>query len=198
MKTRTDLLNTLIKRFRLMYYLELGTQSREQNFNKLEGGFWGICVDIDPKAQAHFTMSTDNFFEAYKASMFDLIFIDASHEFQQVKKDFINSVEVCTHFIVLHDCNPEREEHTVVPRPTKTGHWNGDVFKLACNIPNDCKYTVDIDNGCCVVNVQILKGMIKRKEFDFERLDKDLPWTTFAENRRELLNLIAWDDFTKI
>jgi hypothetical protein len=194
---RTDLLSALIQRFGLLWYLELGTQDKKQNFNKINR-VYKCCVDIDPSAEADFTMSTDQYFEQYgnEGSIFDIIFIDASHEYDQVRKDFINSIPQCTKFIVLHDCNPLKEEHTIVPRPTKTGHWNGDVYKLACNIPNECKYTVDIDNGCCVVNVPILKKYIADKLFDLEEgLKPTVDWQTFDQNRRELLNLITWDDF---
>lgn len=97
-------------------------------------------------------MTSDEFFEKPDQE-FDLVFIDGLHEAEQVSKDFTNAVRVLSRggFIVLHDCNPLLEEHTIVPRPRKTGHWNGNCYKVAAAINQAIKHTVDVDNGCCVV-----------------------------------------------
>lgn len=196
---RTDVLNHLIKRWRLKSYLELGTQVRAINFDKIECEN-KFCVDIDPTAQADFTGSTDDFFHNYgNDSMdwpdgFDLIFIDASHIVEQVEKDFENALEILSPngFIVLHDCNPLKEEHTIVPRPTPTGHWHGDVYKFAACMPKYPFWTVDTDCGCMVV----------RPEKDYFNDGIDMPkyidWKFFDANRKELLNLISFEDFTKL
>jgi hypothetical protein len=200
MKTRTDLLNHLIQRHNLKSYLEIGVQAPEINFNKI------ICplkegVDPDPNAKATYQMTSDDFFYNFGNDYtdwpdeYDLVFIDGLHTAEQVKKDFENALKVLSPngFIVLHDCNPEKEEHTIVPRPTKTGHWNGDVYKFAANLI--CKkVTVDIDNGC----------LVYRNKNDFAHLDFDkyfketATWDFFDKNRKELLKLITWDEFINL
>lgn len=123
---------------------------------------------------------------------FDLIFIDGLHTAEQVKKDFENSLKVLAPngFIVLHDCNPEKEEHTIVPRPKPTGHWNGDVYKFAIGL-NDIKWCVDIDNGCMVIPHQ--------RQIEWVGPDYGCDnWEFFDKNRKPLLNLITWDEFVKL
>lgn len=194
MKTRTDLLNHLVEKYNLNRYLEIGVQVPALNFDKI------ICkqkigVDPDLKSGATYYGDSDTFFRCWEdirikdqPGIFDLIFIDGLHTAEQVKKDFVNASSIISDngFIVLHDCNPQLEEHTIVPRPTKTGHWNGDVYKFAVNIVD--KYTVDIDNGCLVWKSTF--GSVLRYD--------DHSWDYFNENRKELLNLITWDEFIKL
>lgn len=192
MKTRTDILNHLIEKYQLKKYLEIGLQNRSQNFDKINCSY-KISVDPDPNADAIFCLTSDVYFAAQHQDnpAFDLIFIDGLHEAQQVEKDFHNALKILSWdgFIVLHDCNPEKEEHTIVPRPTKTGHWNGNVYKFAATLegsPHVC--TVDIDNGCMVIQ--------KKQGLTGKRID--LTWEYFDANRKKILNLISWDEFIAI
>ncbi len=202
MKTRTDILNHLAEKHGLDRYLEIGVQDPTQNFDKI------ICrqkVGVDPHIRQHgFIQETsDNFFrnlferekkEAKSdASMFivELVFIDGLHTAEQVRKDFENALKILAPggFIVLHDCNPEKEEHTIVPRPTERGHWNGDVYKFATSMPKYPFWTVDIDNGCMVI----------KPEKDCKRdWPTSIDWQTFDKNRKEYLNLITWDEFVNL
>ena len=156
MKTRTDLLNFLAEKYNMEHYLEIGVQVPELNFDRIKIRH-KISVDPDPEARAIFCETSDQFFAHWKPvetievtsrdskkreflrsdQRFDLIFIDGLHTAEQVKKDFENALKILSPngFIVLHDCNPLKEEHTIVPRPTKTGHWNGDVYKFVCSMP---------------------------------------------------------------
>lgn len=122
---------------------------------------------------------------------YDLIFIDGLHTAEQVKKDFENALKVLSPkgFIVLHDCNPLKEEHTIVPRPTERGHWNGDVYKFAVTISNKRKVTVDIDNGCAVIDIN---GTLM---YVTDPNTKNITWDYFDKNRKKLLNLISWNEF---
>lgn len=129
---------------------------------------------------------------------FDLIFIDGLHTAEQVRKDFENALKLLSHngFIVLHDCNPIKEEHTIVPRPTPTGHWNGDVWRFAAGFPRYdslWRYTVDIDNGCTVFwNRPDAIDEIAHNGIS------NMTWDCFDKNREDILNLITWDEFISI
>lgn len=200
MKTRTDLLNHLAEKYNLQRYLEIGVQVPELNFDKIKCAY-KIGVDPDPKAGAAFKITSDEFFQ-YSHFMdcdgpFDLIFVDGKHTAEQVKKDFENSLKILSPngFIVLHDCNPLQEEHTIVPRPTPRGHWNGDVWRFAVatkGYDELIRCTVDIDNGCMVIRntgVEWMSPLFGVTE---------ISWDQFNENRKELLNLITWDEFISI
>lgn len=197
---RTDLLNHLATKYNLKRYLEVGLQRPEQNFDKIICEY-KVSVDPDPNAHASFLMTSDDYFKGLNGiyvleinsvidPKFDLVFIDGLHTAEQVKKDFENALKILSPngFICLHDCNPLKEEHTIVPRPTPTGHWNGDVWKYAVHfygydMPH---FTVDIDNGCKV---------IKPEGGVFETLISQMPWSEFDRNRKKYLNLISWDEF---
>lgn len=195
---RTGLLNVLSLKYNLQRYLEIGVQVPELNFDKIKCAY-KIGVDPDPVAHATFRMTSDEFFNSYgfkpehfagaEDEKFSLIFIDGMHTAEQVKKDFENALKILSPngFIVLHDCNPLKEEHTIVPRPTEKGHWNGDVYKFAIGL-NDIKYTVDIDNGCMVIPHQ--------RQIEWVGPDYGCDnWEYFDQNRKRLLNLITWDEF---
>lgn len=193
--TRTDLLNFLAEKYNLQRYLEIGVQVPELNFDKIKCPY-KVGVDPDPKARATVVGTSDSFFKSAKflgMDEFDLIFLDGLHTAEQVKKDFENALKVLSPngFIVLHDCNPLKEEHTIVPRPTERGHWNGDVYKFAVALTQSEYFTVDIDNG-----VGVYKGNTK----PYYTWDKSIAgeWDHFDKNRKELLNLISWDEFVKL
>ena len=217
MKTRTDLLNHLVEKYNLQRYLEIGVQVPELNFDRIKVPY-KIGVDPDPDAHATFCMTSDDFFQNYginypgnkrDIAITDLVFIDGLHTAEQVKKDFENALKVLSPngFIVLHDCNPLKEEHTIVPRPTKTGHWNGDVWKFAITITNQTKATVDIDNGCLVYSprgVPKIRQTFITKDCSYFIGDMNVyveiqqpKWEFFDANRKELLNLISWNRFMK-
>jgi hypothetical protein len=204
MKTRTDLLNFLAEKYNLQSYLEIGVQHPEQNFDKIKCDY-KASVDPDPEAKAMFCMTSDDYFKVIQKGtfvyalnkevypQFDLIFIDGLHTAEQVKKDFENALKILSPngFIVLHDCNPEKEEHTIVPRPTERGHWNGDVYKFACELGYYYKKfnTVDIDNGCGVWN-NAGQDILKDTDFPMDSFD------SFNTYRKQLLNLISWDEIS--
>lgn len=200
MKTRTDLLNFLAEKYNLQRYLEIGVQVPELNFDKIKCGY---KVGVDPADNIWsdhgtiFQMTSDVFLNeaayalGYNDRQFDLIFIDGLHTAEQVKKDFGGCLKYLSPigFIVLHDCNPEKEEHTIVPRPTERGHWNGDVYKFATVMPKQSFYTVDIDNG-----MGVFKN-IPDNGLNGGYLRQRCGWSSFDMYRKELLNLISWDEF---
>ena len=92
-------------------YLELGIEYglNIQEIKKLVK----ICVGVDIAKNINtdgfefYQMTTNNFFEI-NDRMFDIIFIDANHNFEQVKIDFDNSLKVLNKYgiIILHDTDP--------------------------------------------------------------------------------------------
>jgi hypothetical protein len=110
----SDLITELIKQLNSNVYLELGvydgtTLSKVSRYvNRV------ISVDIKDirieKVGEFHLKTTDEFFNNFN-EMVDVIFIDADHNFESVKKDFINSLKILNEFgiIILHDTDPMEE-----------------------------------------------------------------------------------------
>lgn len=153
----TELLNALAKKYNLQTYLEIGVQSKSQNYNKI---ICQIKTGVDPVVveQGIHRMTSDDYFAAIGNNnpkpVFDLVFIDGHHTKEQVKRDFDNTLKYLndTGFIVIHDVLPENEDGTIVPRQTK--QWWGDVYKWGMEVKNYDGIgfvTFNIDNGCMVI-----------------------------------------------
>lgn len=92
-------------------YLELGLYDGD-TFSKV----FNVCprcigVDIQDirkiKCGEFYQTTTDLFFEKFTDKV-DVIFIDADHRFEQVKKDFHNALNILNKYgiIILHDTDP--------------------------------------------------------------------------------------------
>jgi len=105
------LIEPLVKMMGCEKYLELGIYDGF-NINKVKK-HCKYCVGVDNKDVRRFhdyefiLSTTDAFFEN-NTETFDMIFIDADHNFESVKKDFINSLKILNKFgiILLHDTDP--------------------------------------------------------------------------------------------
>jgi len=116
----SDLIAEIIKQLNCKTYLELGvydgiTLSKVSRYvDRI------ISVDIKDirteKIGEFHLKTTDDFFIDFN-EMVDVIFIDADHNFESVKKDFINSLKILNEFgmIILHDTDP-MEERLIEPR----------------------------------------------------------------------------------
>ena len=97
-------------------FLELGT-STGVAFNSLTfDNKYTVDLKRPDLIQGHinsFEQSTDDFFATTELTNFDLIFIDANHDSEQVTRDFNSSVSKLAPggVIVLHDCYPPTEEY---------------------------------------------------------------------------------------
>lgn len=167
--TRTDVINKLIDTYGYVDYLEIGTQTREQNFNKIKAKN-KFCVDPDNNAKPDYLGTSDQFFKQNKKK-FDLIFIDGLHTAEQSMKDFENAIDCLNEggAIVFHDSYPDNLEYT---KPI----WCGDVFKTVLEIKHFYHViTVIDDHGVSIV----LPWMLEDKEFsakaDFSELPKLAP-----------------------
>lgn len=84
-------------------YLELGID-QNKNFDSIK---CNIKMSVDINGRALITATTDNFFkELDPDAKFDIIFIDANHDYDYVLKDFNNSVDHCEKWILVHDMIP--------------------------------------------------------------------------------------------
>lgn len=157
----TQLINALIEKHELKSYVEIGVQSTEQNFDKINCYY---KIGVDPALKTNYKITgineygftSDEFFASLPEQhpMFDLFFLDGLHTKEQIKKDFENSLRCLSDngFIVIHDVLPENEAGTLVPRIQR--QWWGDVYKWAMGLRNYSGIrfvTFNIDNGCMLV-----------------------------------------------
>jgi hypothetical protein len=72
-----------------------------------------VRPDLTENHPNSFEQSTDEFFKTTELVDFDLVFIDANHDIEQVIRDYNSSVGLLSDggIIVLHDCYPPNEEY---------------------------------------------------------------------------------------
>ena len=190
-RNRIDLIQHIIKKKNYKNYLEIGCHSNEV-FDK-------ICIEkigVDPVSGGNYRGFSDDFFKKNKIN-FDCIFIDGLHEYDQVRRDIVNSIKVLNRngMIILHDCLPPSINHQRVPRTRYS--WNGDVWKAIVEIrtwEHVDTYTVLADQGL---------GVIKHKK-NTDKLDlnnisfKNLKFKFFYENYNKIMRTITYEEFLKI
>ncbi len=198
---RFDIINRFIRERGYKNYLEIGVYSGQcmreviaENKTGVDPGSEGIVAD-----EVTHRMTSDAFFESIKGTdvKYDIVFIDGLHHSYQVDVDIANSLNhlVDGGVIVMHDCNPEKEEYTLVPRVS--GIWHGDVYKSVLRFRSKglhTMFTVDTDCGCGV----IFKDNKINPGIDAEEYQKALSsWNYFFDNKSRLINLISVEDFNK-
>jgi hypothetical protein len=162
-------------------YLEIGCASNDLFNSVMSSNKTGV----DPKSGGTERMTSDQFFEANNNRTFDVIFIDGLHEYSQVRKDALNSLEALNFngWIAFHDFLPSSWSEQNVPR--LQSEWTGDCWKLALELINsdglDFKI-VNIDHGI---------GLLRKskKKFSVPDLSSILSSATFEKFLQELPNL---------
>ena len=113
----SDFIVDLVKIFKPKSYLELGLYEGETLLKVAPLVECVVGVDIKnmikrkPPNVELITTDTDSFFKNNVVA-FDMIFIDANHNYDQVKIDLQNSLKFLKWFgvILLHDTDPEEEK----------------------------------------------------------------------------------------
>lgn len=202
---RFDIINFLIQKNSYKSYLEIGI-SHGDNYEKINCAFkTGVEPDCSNyKNDTVFCMTSNEFFEKHCHQKFDIIFIDGLHLEDQVDKDVENSLRFLSDngTIVMHDCNPPTIHHArEVYRDFSTpagAKWNGTVWRSIVKLR-----TTRDDLDICVVDTDWGCGVLRRansetsNRFTDLSTEKCLEWNTFDISRKNILNLVQIDDFTK-
>ena len=107
-------------------YLELGLY-KGSTINRINA-IVPCCVGVDIVpvhiSGKFFLGTTDDFFKS-NTDTFDIIFIDADHQFEAVKRDFYNSLSILNKYglIFIHDTDPISIEYTA-------NGYCGDSYKI--------------------------------------------------------------------
>jgi len=192
---RYHIINYLIEKHKLVNYLEIGVFKGE-NIREVKAAHKD---GVDPGAEGYvvpevnYPMGSDDFFkllEGYEDIKYDIIFIDGLHHADQVTRDINNSLRhlVDNGFIVMHDCNPISYDAQKVPREAIA--WNGDTWKSFVNFK-----THNPNFKCCVVDTDFGVGVIQKINNIYSTEITDWEYTSFDPNRKQLLNLITWNEF---
>ena len=179
-----DLIKIIIKHKNIKSYCEIGVDKGE-TLNKVKKIKIIDAIGVDPFRIADIKKSSDNFFKTNKRK-FDLIFIDGLHEFDQVLRDFENSIQSTNEdgIILIDDCLPSSFNEQLIPRIQRK--WTGDTWKLLFLI-NELDFEYIISNcqsgiGIVKVNKSKLKYI---KDLDINRFKK-LDFNYFCENYKKL------------
>ena len=171
---RVSFISVATQKFENCSYLEIGCDN-DICFNSIP------VIDkigVDPDRGGNIKDTSDNFFKNNK-KIFDVIFIDGLHIYEQCRKDVINSLKVLNKngFIFLHDLTPRNWAEENVPR-LKNTLWTGNIWKVALELSK----TKGVD--FFVINADMGIGVLKKKEEniiyydDFENL-KNLKFKDF-------------------
>jgi len=127
-KTHTSIILSIVDGVNCKLYLELGvfTGINIHEIRKVCNNCIGVDIYdqlIHNDFEMH-TTSTDNFFKTFNKNP-DVIFIDADHIVEQVKKDFKNSLNCLNKngVIILHDTDPYTKEFL-------SSEYCGDSYKM--------------------------------------------------------------------
>ena len=187
---RWDMIEYLIKKNNYKKYLEIGCD-QNQLFSRIN---IQNKVGVDPASGGNVRETSDNFFEKNK-DMFDIIFIDGLHIYEQVKKDILNSIKYLNDegVILIHDCLPDSMAKQAVPRYKM--QWNGDVWKAIVDLRRNTDleiFTCEIDQGIGIIK--------KNKNTSILKIDKPiekLKFEDYYKNYKNYMRIISLEEFKK-
>jgi len=150
-------------------------------------------VGVDPANGNHVNLTSDEFFATNK-SLFDVIFIDGLHTYEQVRKDLVNSMRFLKPggWIALHDMLPRTWKEQHVPVIVVNETWTGDVWKVAFELAQ----TAGIDFKILKIDYGVGVLKIINREPSLANLSAELnekQFEYFYENISKL-PLVEWTD----
>ena len=187
---RWDLIEYLDNKFSYQSYLEIGCDEN-QLFSKIKiKNKYGV----DPVRGGNIKKTSDDFFNNNQKT-FDLIFIDGLHEYDQVKKDILNSLKFLNKngIILVHDCLPDCCSKQAVPRYRMT--WNGDVWKAIVDLRTDSEieiFTCEIDQGIAVIQNKKNSAILQ-----INKKAKKLTFKDFYNNYKNYMRVISLEELKK-
>jgi predicted O-methyltransferase YrrM len=150
----------------LSVYLELGT-AKGACFNEV-APLAGVAhaVDHDPEKYEYIyknknlkwhACTTDYFFKEYSGDPFDLVFVDAGHDFESSWSDFQKVAPLVNPngIILLHDTYPPNEDFL---RPD----LSGDTWKTAWKIRQELSDEYEIATLPCYFGISIIRKCRKQ------------------------------------
>ena len=196
--TRGTIIQELINYYNYKSYFEIGVRHLK-TFNSIEIDL-KESLDHNPKYNTTYSGKSDDIFEILpKDKKWDIIFIDADHERDQVLRDIKNSLNHLNEngTIVCHDMCPTDKK--LLQPSFCNNSWEA-LAKLRTTDPDLEIFTVNTDHGVGVIrrgSQELFIGDIPfRKEYNSSsNISEEFEF--LKNNRKELLNLISTDEFNK-
>jgi hypothetical protein len=153
---------------------------------------------VDPNRGGTHRMTSDEFF-LINSQIYDVIFIDGLHEYEQVHRDAVNALNSINvgGYVAIHDLLPSDWKEHHVPRISDV--WTGDCWKLAVQLTavEGIEFVIlDLDHGVGVLK-KISENCIMPKisddlivaHFDnFVRVVDELPILPFEEGLKKVVS----------
>jgi len=187
--SRIDVVHRLIEKFDNPSYLEIGCAG-DHLFDTVRVN---KKVGVDPATGGNVRKTSDDFFEDNN-DRFDVVFIDGLHEYEQVRRDIINSIEFLNKggWIALHDLMPRNWIEQHVPN-VSSAEWTGDVWKVAFELleTDGIEFKIiKLDHGVGVIKVIDSKAILKDLRGDLMQEQ----FTYYYDNVKKL-PIIEWGEF---
>jgi len=185
---RWDLIHYLNSNYKFNSYLEIGCDDNKL-FSKIN---ISEKIGVDPVSGGNYKGKSDDFF-GQNIKKFDLIFIDGLHEYDQVRKDILNSIKFLNNdgFILVHDCLPRSLSAQAVPRYRNI--WNGDVWKAIVEFrtyPNLEIFTCLADEG-----IAVIQEKKNSQELKLKKNISDLKFKDYYFNYKQFMRVIDFSTF---
>jgi hypothetical protein len=181
-------INYFIQKRLYKSYLELGVSVDADTWKEINCDL-KVGVDANKKVSELYekviNAYTDDFF-ATNNTFFDVIYIDAKHEKQQVKRDFFNSLKFLNEngVIFFHDINPLNEQMTDF-------NSSGDVYNFWISLVNnypDSSFTF-VGHEQDTLGIFLNKNKIKIEDFDIGNYN----FLYFNKNRKKFIEERKFD-----
>ena len=190
--SRFEIIQKIIDKKKYENYLEIGCD-QDSNFSKIK---IKNKIGVDPLSGGNLKMKSDDFFIQNKI-IFDCIFVDGLHTYEQVREDILNSIKFLdpNGVIIVHDCLPLKIWNQIVPRIY--GHWNGDVWKAiveARTMKDIDTYTCKADHGLGIIFKRPNRNLLSLKFDNF----KKLKFKDYYTNHKNFMNIIEANDIDQL
>lgn len=198
--TRIEVLNRVISSIGATRYLEIGVNTRDQPGYSRDSILVKVKhgVDPNPNTAADFIETSDSFFRSKRVGLYDVIFIDGLHLFEQAYRDLSNSLDHLSEggVIALHDTRPTHR-FSASRRQGRSLKWHGDVWRAAylCRlVRTDIEMvTVDTDEGITLIWRSDNPSPVP--EFTNDEI---FSWNSYVRTYKSALSLISDKEFLQL
>ncbi len=187
-QTRIDVINHFTLKINNCKYLEIGCRD-DKCFNEVIAA---KKIGVDPVSGGTHRMTSDEYFKD-SDDLFDVVFIDGLHTYEQSYRDAQNAFSriECGGVVVFHDMIP-RSWRAAYPKQISHS-WNGDVWKTGVHLSKMdgvAFLVVEIDHG---VGVAIKTS----PHVEFEAISEKMARASFNDylSLRDSINTVSWNEF---